>query len=245
VLTTPVAIVTGAARGIGKACADALSEAGFHLVCNDVLPFEADAHRSFCHVADIGDPSTHAGLVQAALDRWGRIDCLVNNAGVGAIQRGDLLDVSLESYDRCQSVNTRGLFFLTQAVARQMLRANPDAGFRSIINITSSNAVAASITRGEYCVSKSASSMVTRLFALRLAGNGIGVYEIRPGLIETEMTRPVKKQYDERLPSLVPDHRWGQPADVAAIVRLLAEGRMPYSTGEAIAVDGGMTILRY
>jgi len=238
-----VAIVTGAARGIGRACSEALLDAGFEVIANDLESF--DAGRAFCHIADISDPAKHEGLVQTAVGRWGRIDCLVNNAGVGAMQRGDLLDVSLESYDRCLGVNTRAMFFLSQAVAKAMLSTSDPPTHRSILNITSSNAVAASITRGEYCVSKSASSMTSKLFALRLAGRGIGVYEIRPGLIETEMTRPVKDRYDDRLQALVPENRWGQPSDVAAVVRQLAEGRMPYCTGQAIAVDGGMTLMRY
>lgn len=238
-----VAIVTGSARGIGRACAEALLDAGFEVLANDLAPF--DAGRAVCHAGDIADLATHEAIVREAMQRWGRIDCLVNNAGVGAMQRGDILDVTPASYDRCQNINSRATFFLSQSVAKAMLlSANKDV-HRSIVNITSSNAVAASITRGEYCVSKSAASMTSRLYALRLAASGIGVYEIRPGLIETDMTRPVKAQYDERLEALVPENRWGQPEEVAAVVRQLAEGRMPYCTGQAFAVDGGMTVLRY
>jgi 3-oxoacyl-[acyl-carrier protein] reductase len=236
----PTAIVTGAAKGIGRACAEALLDTGFEVLANDLEPF--DAGRAICHVGDIADLAMHTALVQEALQRWGRIDCFVNNAGVGAMQRGDILDVSPESYDRCQSVNARAMFFLSQTVAKVMLEST---GHRCIVNITSSNAVAASITRGEYCVSKSAGSMISKLFALRLAEHGISVYEIRPGLIETDMTRPVKGQYDSRLAELVPENRWGKPEDVATVVRQLAEGRMPHCTGQAFAVDGGMTILRY
>jgi NAD(P)-dependent dehydrogenase (short-subunit alcohol dehydrogenase family) len=246
VVPKPVAIVTGAVRGIGQACALALAESGFELVLNDIEPFESSL--GVPHIADLADLDTHAALVQTAMDRFGRIDCLVNNAGVSVLSRGDLLDVTPESFDRCVGVNTRAVFFLSQAVAKAMLRQDAAAGHRSIVNITSSNAVAASITRGEYCVSKSATSMTTKLFGLRLAEAGIGVYEIRPGVIETEMTRPVKEHYDARMSaddSLVPMRRWGQPSDVAATVRLLAEGRLPYTVGQAIAVDGGMTVPHY
>lgn len=240
----PVALVTGAARGIGAACADALREAGFRLVLNDLEP---PAGEGLAVAADVSDLSTHQKLLDAALERWGRLDCLVNNAGVGVLRRGDLLDVTPESYDRCARVNARAVFFLSQTVARHLLRQGELGGVhRSIINITSSNAVAVSVARGEYCVSKAAAGMATRLFALRLAGTGIGVYEVRPGVIETEMTRPAKTQYDERIANgLVPAQRWGYPADVAATVRALAEGRLPYTVGQAIAVDGGLTIPRF
>lgn len=247
----PVAIVTGAARGIGLSCAKALAQAGFHLILNDIQFNNGDAvSDSIAIAADVSDLATHDRLIQSAIDQWGRLDCLVNNAGVSVMSRGDLLDVSPESFDRCLGVNTRAVFFLSQAVARRMiLQGEVEARHRSIINITSSNAVAASIDRGEYCVSKSASSMITKLFGLRLAEAGIGVYEIRPGLIETEMTRPSKARYDARIHSpenpLVPARRWGQPEEVAQVVRLMAEGRLPYSVGQAIAVDGGMTVLHY
>jgi len=209
--TKPVALITGAARGIGRECAIALARSGFHLVLTDLeqdLPAELGA---VCVSGDITDLALHPKLVQAAMDQWGRLDCLVNNAGVGVLRRGDLLDVSPESFDRCLSVNTRAVFFLSQAVARHMLRhIAPDEHHRSIINITSSNAVAVSIARGEYCVSKCASSMTTKLFALRLAEAGVGVYEVRPGVIETSMTAPVKALYDSLIEDgLVPMKRAG------------------------------------
>lgn len=246
----PVAIVTGAARGIGRSCAAALADAGFELVLNDLAFDSGMPEAAECLAADVADLSTHERLVDAAMRRWGRVDCLVNNAGVSVMNRGDLLDVTPESFDRCVAVNTRAVFFLSQTVARRMLaHGAASGGHRSIINVTSSNAIAASVNRGEYCVSKTASSMTTKLFGLRLAEAGIGVYEIRPGLIETEMTRPSKAMYDARIASaehpLVPAKRWGQPEDVASVVRLLAEGRMPYAVGQAIAVDGGMTVLHY
>jgi NAD(P)-dependent dehydrogenase (short-subunit alcohol dehydrogenase family) len=256
----PVAIVTGAARGIGRGCALALAEAGFHLALCDRPDAEVDAllnevaeltgnagAESLSIFADVADLSQHEAILAAAVARWGRADCLVNNAGVGVLQRGDLLEVSPESFDRCLAVNTRAMFFLSQVFARHLLKQGELTGrHRSIINITSSNAGAVSVSRGEYCVSKAGASMATQLFALRLAAAGIGVYEIRPGVIETGMTLPVKEQYDARIrEGLVPAGRWGYPADVAAAVVTLAEGRMPYTVGQVIAVDGGLATPRF
>ncbi len=276
----PVAIVTGAARGIGRACALALGRAGFNVVLADLDSPVAPGDASLPVIdgeaalpADGGDTSLHEtmrdlealgvevepvpidvarieqhdALVGAAVTRWGRLDCLVNNAGVGVLSRGDLLDVTPESFDRCVRVNTRAVFFLSQAAARHMLAQGELGGqHRSIVNVTSSNAVAASIARGEYCVSKAASSMTTRLFALRLADAGIGVYEVRPGIIATAMTQPVRAQYDEAIADgLVPARRWGQPEDVASTVLSMAEGRLIYTVGQAVTVDGGLTVPRF
>lgn len=255
----PVAIVTGAARGIGRACALALGAAGFNVVLAD-LPAGADGplgdvERECCGLGveaaavavDVARLDQHAHLIAAATGRWGRLDCLVNNAGVGVMQRGDVLDVTVESFDRCIGVNTRAVFFLSQAVARHMLSQGEIGGqHRSIVNITSSNAVAVSIARGEYCVSKCASSMTTRVFAVRLAGAGIGVYEVRPGIIETDMTLPVKDRYDRAIAEgLVPAMRWGYPADVASTARCMAEGKLVYTVGQAVTVDGGLTVPRF
>ncbi len=253
----PVAVVTGAARGIGRACAAALAEAGFHIVAHDR---EGDEERALLRRlvdelsvlgievrtvhADVADLERHGAILDAATEAWGRLDCLVNNAGVAALLRGDLLDVTPESFDRCLSVNTRAVFFLSQAAARRMLaQAEIRGRHRSLINITSSNAVAVSPSRGEYCVSKCASSMTTKLFALRLAEAGIGVYEVRPGIIETEMTRPVKERYDALIAGGgVPMRRWGRVGDVASVVCAMAEGRLGYTVGEAVMVDGGLTM---
>jgi NAD(P)-dependent dehydrogenase (short-subunit alcohol dehydrogenase family) len=195
---------------------------------------------------DIADLDQHTPLIHAAASRWGRVDCLVNNAGVGVAKRSDLLEVSSESFDRCIRVNTKAVFFLSQAVAKHMLEQGEIRGqHRSIINITSSNAVAVSISRGEYCVSKCASSMTTRLFGVRLAAEGIGAYEVRPGIIDTEMTRPVKDKYDALIAESVPARRWGLPADVAATVRTMAEGQLRYTVGQAVTVDGGLTVPQF
>lgn len=255
----PTAIVTGALRGIGRSCAIALSQSGFNVLLND-RSVDEDPHLwhairdeisasggdSIPFAADISDLEEHKKLIEAAVVRWRRIDCLVNNAGVGVMQRGDLLDVTAESFDRCLSVNTRAVFFLSQSVARHMLGQGEIGGqHRSIINITSSNAVAASVSRGEYCVSKCAGSMITKLFGVRLAAEGIGVYEVRPGIIDTDMTRAVKDKYDALINETVPAARWGLSIDVAAAVRCMAEGRLTYTVGQAITVDGGLTIPRF
>ncbi|MEA3105162.1 3-ketoacyl-ACP reductase [Caballeronia mineralivorans] len=259
VATRPTAIVTGALRGIGRECAIALSKSGFNVLLNDlavddhtvlaqklIAEVEESGAESIVFGGDVSDLDEHTRLIEAASARWGRIDCLVNNAGVGVAKRGDLLDVTSESFDRCLRVNTKAVFFLSQAVARHMLKQGEIRGqYRSIINITSSNAVAVSISRGEYCVSKCASSMTTRLFGVRLAGEGIGVYEVRPGIIDTDMTRPVKDKYDALIADSVPAQRWGLPADVAATVRSMAEGHLSYTVGQAVTVDGGLTIPRF
>lgn len=256
----PVALVTGAMRGIGRACAVALAGCGFNLALNDLgseaafrlagelaTEIAAAGAESVFVPGDVSRIDAHAALLESVLKRWGRLDCLVNNAGVAAQRRGDLLEVTAESFDRCIAVNTRAVFFLSQAVARSMVSAKPSgAGHRSIINITSSNARAVSITRGEYCVSKAASSMTTRLFAARLAEHGIGVYEVRPGIIATDMTRPAKSQYDSMIDAhRVPAERWGYPEDVASTVVSMAEGRLRYTVGQAVTVDGGLTMPRF
>jgi NAD(P)-dependent dehydrogenase (short-subunit alcohol dehydrogenase family) len=251
----PVALVTGGRRGIGRAVALALAEAGFDLVIVD-LESDQDAETSLAGIAerggqgaflaaDVADLAAQPKLVDAAFDVFGRIDCLVNNAGVSVLSRGDLLDVSVESYDRCLSINLRGPFFLTQKVARRMLALPPAGGAppRSIITVTSVNAEIASISRGEYCISKAGASMLTRLFALRLAAEGIGVYEVRPGIIRTAMTAPVADRYEREIAGgLSPIARWGEPAEVGRAVATLATGGLPFSAGQVVYVDGGLNL---
>jgi NAD(P)-dependent dehydrogenase (short-subunit alcohol dehydrogenase family) len=251
----PVALVTGGRRGIGQGIALALAAAGFDLVIND-LARDADADatlagisergaRASFVVADVADLVAHPGLVDAAFAAFGRLDCLVNNAGVSALSRGDLLDVTPESYDRCLSVNLRGPFFLTQRIARRMLEQPPPAGGppRSVVTVTSVNAAMPSIDRGEYCVSKAGASMLTRLFALRLAPHGIGVFEVRPGIIRTPMTAPVKERYERAIAGgITPIARWGEPADVGRAVATIATGGLPFSLGQVIYVDGGLSL---
>ena len=251
----PVALVTGSTRGIGKACALALARAGFHVAINGrdneegrarqqamVAELEQFGIEALALPGDVSDLIIQQGMLDTVLQRWGRLDCLVNNAGTAAKQRGDLLEVTLDNYQYCQDVNTRAMFFFCQKAARAMLsQGELNNQHRSIINITSCSAHSLSISRGEYCVSKAAASMVTQLFALRLAEEGIGVYEIRPGIIETDMTSAVKPKYDQLIGGgLVPMKRWGQPTDIAVVVDALANGNLPFTVGQIIDVDGGL-----
>ncbi len=253
------AIVTGAARGIGRGCALELAKAGFNIVVHDyiddksrecadntVKEIQALGADAITYHSDISDISDHANLFKAALDKWGRLDCLVSNAGVSVRNRGDILDVTEESFDRCIAVNTKAPFFLIQRCAKIFLDAKSDGSFKSIIVMTSSNAEMASINRSEYCVSKRASTMTARLFALRLAEAGIGVYEIRPGLIMTDMTAPSKEKYDRLIAEgMVPQKRWGYPVDIGRNVAAMAQGLLPYTCALAVPIDGGMSIPNY
>jgi NAD(P)-dependent dehydrogenase (short-subunit alcohol dehydrogenase family) len=254
----PVALVTGGRRGIGRGIAFALAEAGFDLVIND-LERDGDAEmtlaglaercaRASLIVADVADLAAQPDLVEAAFGAFGRLDCLVNNAGVSVLSRGDLLEVTVESYDRCLGVNLRAPFFLTQRVARRMLQETPPASGppRSIVTITSVNAKTPSPARGEYCISKAGASMLTRLFALRLAPHGIGVFEIRPGIIRTPMTAPVAERYEREIArGITPIARWGEPEDVGRVVATVATGGLPFSVGQVIYVDGGLSLPSY
>lgn len=252
----PVALVTGSTRGIGKSCAEALAKGGFNVAVNGrdnhqsrqrqrelVAELEHYGVQAMACPGDVADLATQQPLLDAVIQRWGRLDCLVNNAGTAALRRGDLLEVSLDSYEHCQNINSRSIFFLCQKAAKQMLAQGDKYGLhRSIINITSCSARILSVSRGEYCISKAAASMVTQLFALRLADEGIGVYEVRPGIIETDMTQAVKPQYDRQIADgLVPMKRWGQPLDIAQIINVMATGQLPFTVGQVIDVDGGLS----
>jgi NAD(P)-dependent dehydrogenase (short-subunit alcohol dehydrogenase family) len=255
--TRQVALVTGARRGIGKAIALALAGEGFDVAINDLNPsgeldraiaeVRARGVRSAAVIGDVARLSDHERMLDETEAALGPVTTLVNNAGVSVLNRGDLLDVGEESYDRCQSVNTRGTFFLTQQFARRLLARQRDPSLHhAIITVTSANAAGVSITRGEYCVSKAAASMVSKLFAARLADEGIGVYEIQPGFIETDMTAPSKARYDKLIADgLTSIKRFGRPEEIGRIAVTLATGGLPYTVGQAIAADAGLLTVRY
>jgi 3-oxoacyl-[acyl-carrier protein] reductase len=249
--TRPVAIVTGAGRGIGRAIASKLAEE-FDLAITDV---DAQQGAAVCEElrqgaevlfvrSDLADLASHEPMLEQVVERFGRIDCLVNNAGIASPVRGDLLELTPDNYDRVMAVNLRGTLFLTQAVARRMLAAL-STGPRSIITISSVNAVMAAPERGDYAISKAGLGMLTKLFALRLADAGIGVFEVRPGIIRTDMTAVVSRHYDQVIAQGgVPMRRWGEPSDVAGVVAALAGDAFSFATGSVIDVGGGLTIPR-
>ena len=249
-----VAIVTGSERGIGRATAKLLSENGFTVVSASVAN-ESDelvtslleelcknAPESMYVKTDISKDEDRKNLVKTVVEKFGKIDVLVNNAGVAPTERKDILEMSEQSMDRLLGINLKGTFFLTQAVANAMIAG----GFGSaIINITSMSVYTSSTSRGEYCISKAGLAMVTTLFADRLAKTPVRVYEVRPGIIETPMTAGVKGKYESLIAGgLLPISRMGQPEDVAKAVLMLASGYLGYSTGEIINVDGGFHIQR-
>ena len=260
----PVALVTGASRGIGRGIALALSRLGYDLVINyagneaaarqtaaDCLAAAPKAIRAEPCQADISRAVDRERLVAFTRERLGRLDLLVNNAGVAPAVRADLLEATEESFDRLIAINVKGPYFLTQAVARWMVEqaANANAtgaAYRpKIVTVSSISAYTASTNRGDYCVSKAALSMLTPLFADRLAAHGILVYEIRPGVIATDMTGPVKAKYDALIANgLTPLPRWGQPEDIGQAVAALAQDHFPFSTGEVFNVDGGFHLRR-
>jgi 3-oxoacyl-[acyl-carrier protein] reductase len=254
-----VALVTGGGRGIGRGIALALAGVGYDLVVN-YAGNEAAARQSAGDAIAVGAAAGHAvraeirradvavaedrqQLLEFTRERFGRLDLLVNNAGVAPTVRADLLEATEESFDRLIAVNLRGPYFLTQSAARWMVEqaaSPPEAFLPQIVNVTSVSAYTASVNRGEYCVAKAGLAMMTKLYAARLAEYGIRVYEVRPGVIETDMTAGVRERYDRLIEEgLTPIRRWGQPQDVGQAVVAVATGALPFSTGEVINVDGG------
>lgn len=248
----PVALVTGGSQGLGAAIALQLARDGFDVAFtalegdggDSAARIQACGARALCVRGDLAEVHDH-GRVLDAVCAWGGVpSCLVNNAGMGAPQRGDLLDMQVQAFDQVLATNLRGTFFFTQAVARRMLD-RPVPGARSIITVSSVSARMASLERGEYCLSKAGLGMLTRLFALRLADQGIGVFELRPGIIRTAMTAGAAERYDGLIAAgLVPMRRWGRPEDVAQAASALASGRLAFATGSVLHVDGALSIAR-
>ena len=256
-MSRQVALVTGGSRGIGFGIARELAGLGFDLAINGMRPEEqvADALTALRGLGaeviyapgDIGSGEARTSMLACVRERFGRLNWLVNNAGVAPRQRLDLLETSEESFDYVVGTNLRGAFFLSQAAARWMIeQKQADAGFSGgIINVSSISATVVSVNRGEYCIAKAGLSMTTQLFAARLGEFGLPVYEVRPGITRTDMTAGVTEKYDKLIADgLCVTRRWGEPKDVGRAVAALARGDFPYSTGQVIMVDGGLTMPR-
>ena len=252
------AIITGSSRGIGRGIAQSLAECGWKIVINyrsnrraaekaqEIV--ESAGGEALLVRADMAIRNELEGLVDSALAEYRRIDLLVNNAGVGPRQREDMLRVEETSYNEVMDINLKGPFFLTQRVANEMIQLKENGIVHTpiIINISSMSAYTSSPARAEYCISKAGMSMMTKLWADRLAEFGINVFEIRPGIIETDLTSVVKEKYDRLIleEGLTPIKRWGLPEDIGKAVLAIAEGYFPFSTGEVINVDGGFHLHR-
>ena len=249
VSSAPVALVTGAARGIGAAIATELAEAGFDVAIFDVIDDAATVEsarklgrNAISITGDVTVDADRKAALKQIESSFGRLDVLVNNAGVAPKVRADILEATEDSYDRVMGINLKGPYFLTQAAANWMVSRRRDGhdGFMCVVNISSSSAYAPSTGRGEYCISKAGVSMATKLWAARLAEFGINVYEIRPGIIATDMTSTVKEKYDKLIAGgITPIARWGLPQDIASAVRSCASGAFKFSTAEVFNVDGG------
>jgi len=253
-----VALITGGSRGIGLGIAKQLAQNGFDIAVNGVRTEEAiadvlqelrqaGAEVLYCR-GDVSLTEERKKIIDQVKKHFGKLHVLVNNAGVASKERKDILETSEESFDRLIAVNLKGAYFLTQLAANWMIeQKKADASFAScILNISSVSATAASVNRGEYCVSKAGLSMVTQLFAIRLGEFDIPVYEVRPGIIYTDMTAAVKEKYDKLIgEGLTVQERWGYPDDVGKAVSALALGSFPYSTGQVIMIDGGLSLSRF
>lgn len=252
-----VALVTGGTRGIGLGIARALAASGFDLAVNGVRSGAAvadalselralNADVIYCQ-GDVSASSDRGAIIDHIRHHYGRLNVLVNNAGIAPRERRDILEATEESFDEVIGINLKGNYFLTQQVANWMIdlkkeRPEFDA---CIVNVSSISATVASVNRGEYCISKAGISMATQLFAVRLGEHNIPVFEVRPGVIHTDMTSGVKAKYDRLIENgLCVTPRWGHPADVGKVVSALALGNFAYSTGQVIMVDGGMTLQR-
>jgi NAD(P)-dependent dehydrogenase (short-subunit alcohol dehydrogenase family) len=252
-ITGPVALVTGGQQGIGLGIAKALADAGFRVALAANLAPDSDAvtaaraalgARAQYFQHDLRDIGNTGPLLDATEAAMGPVTTLISNAGVPARQRGDMLDILPDNFDAVLDVNLRGAFFLAQDAARRML-AQPPWPYRSITFVTSVSAAMVSVERAEYCISKAGAAMMAQLFAVRLAPQGIGVFDLRPGIIATAMTEGVREGYTARIAEgLVPAGRWGAPSDIGDVIVPIATGRMAFATGAVIPVDGGLSIQR-
>ena len=255
-MTETAALITGGSRGIGLGVARRLLEDGYRVAVNgvryaaEVEPTlaELEALGEVLYVAgDVGDSAARDRIVEDTLAAFGRIDVLVNNAGITSPGRNDMLAANEADFDTVVAVNLKGPFLLTQSVALHMIeQQKTDPSFRGcIVNVSSVSAVLASTNRAEYCISKAGVSMATKLWASRLAEYGIDVYEVRPGIISTDMTAGVTEKYDSLIEhGLTLNKRWGTPDDVASAISVLARGDLPYATGQVLTIDGGLTVPR-
>ena len=253
----PVALVTGGSRGIGLGIATELAKAGFNLAINgvrneaDVTPVLQELQQFGTEViylqGDVSSKEDRQKIIDETVSRFGQLNVLVNNAGIAPKERKDILEASEESFEYVLNVNLQGPYFLTQLVANQMIsqkKLNPEK-FCCIINVSSVSATVASVNRGEYCISKAGIAMATKLWAARLGEYGIPVYEIQPGVIRTDMTSGVVEKYDRLFEQgMAIQKRWGTPEDIGKVAAAMASGAMPYSTGQVVLVDGGMTVQR-
>jgi 3-oxoacyl-[acyl-carrier protein] reductase len=252
-----IVLVTGGGRGIGLGISKCLASEGCDVVVCGTRPEEQvraaldelrdlGADVLYCR-ADVADREARARMLSEIKAHFGRLNVLVNNAGIAPRVRADILQATEESYEQVMRINLQGPYFLTQAVARWMIEQQQEYGrFEGcIVNISSVSATIASPSRGEYCISKAGLSMVTRLWAVRLGEYGVPVYEVRPGVIRTDMTHAVKAKYDQLIDDgLLVESRWGLPEDVGRAVAMLVRGDLPYATGQVLLVDGGMTLQR-
>ena len=257
-MSRPAALITGSSRGIGLATAHSLAAEGFAVCVHGPVDDEelsraltgikSTGVKAAKTVGDISDLTCHDRLLDEAEAEIGTLSLLVNNAGVSVLSRGDVLDVSEASFDRCMAVNAKAMFFMCQAFSRRVLgRRRNDKRFYAIVNISSSNAVAVAVNRAEYCASKAAAAMISKTFAVRLGAEGIAVYDIQPGVIETAMTAPAMEDYRRRIGheglTLLPEI--GRPEDIGRIVATLGSGKLPYTTGQTIAADAGLVVQRF
>lgn len=253
----PVALITGGSRGIGLGIAIEMAKAGFNLAINGMRS-ENEVSATLNSLRELGsyviyvrgnisDGEDHLRIVSQVIEKWGCINVLINNAGIAPPKRLDILEATPDIYDIVMDTNLKGPYFLTQLVARHMIeQKKADQDFKGcIINVSSVSATVASVNRGEYCISKAGIAMASQLWAVRLAEFGINVYEIRPGIIKTDMTARVQEKYDRLLEDgLCLQKRWGLPEDVGKVAAAMATGMLPYSTGQVVMVDGGMTVGR-